>query len=329
MSLFALAHVVPTRVPMISSVSPAAKPVGQGTSTFGPVLVACDGAPAHDTIFTAARHAAEALAARVEVVGVCSPTVDVAAGAGILPPPVALDERRRLRFLADVERAVSIGGGDGSWPVEVRLGAPASTLAEHAAQQKASLLVMGLGRHSPLDRLFGTEVTLSTLRESRVPILAVGATFDAPRHVVVGTDFSACSIEAARLALKLIGETGRLTLIHVRPSLEQSTPDSQAWEAEYSRKLPPLFEDLRTKLDAPSGVHVETVTMRGDAPVALLAYVQQTGADMIAVGTQRHGLLERLIVGSVAARIMRTARCPVLAVPARALPIMPPPKAGD
>lgn len=306
---------------MVSSTSPAPSPVVEAPASTGPVLIACDGAPAHDTIFTAARHASEAFGAAVEVIGVCTPTVDVAAGVEIVAPPVALDERRRLTFLADVQRAVSVGGGDGSWPVDVRLGAPASTLAEHATQHSASLLVMGLGRHSPLDRLFGTEVTLSTLRESRVPILAVGATFDAPRHVVVGTDFSPCSIEAARLALRLLGETGRLTVIHVRPSLEQSTADSQAWDAEYSRTLPPLFEDLRNKLNAPNGVVVETVTMRGDAPVALLAYVQQTGADMVAVGTQRHGLIERLIVGSVAARIMRTARCPVLAVPARALPM--------
>lgn len=79
--------------------------------------------------------------------------------------------------------------------------------------------------------------------------------------------------------------------------------------------MPPLFEQVRRTLDAPDGVMVETVTVRGDPAPALLAFAQQARVDLVAVGTQRHTLLERLIVGSVATRILRTARCGVLAVP--------------
>jgi nucleotide-binding universal stress UspA family protein len=39
-------------------------------------------------------------------------------------------------------------------------------------------------------------------------------------------------------------------------------------------------------------------------------------AELLAVGTQRHGFLERLVVGSVATRVLRAARRGVLAVPA-------------
>jgi nucleotide-binding universal stress UspA family protein len=46
-----------------------------------------------------------------------------------------------------------------------------------------------------------------------------------------------------------------------------------------------------------------------------LSFAQQAQCDLIAVGTQRHSFLERLVVGSVATRVLRTARCGVLAVP--------------
>ncbi len=286
----------------------------------GAILVACDGAPAsHESLFTAAECAAAAFDGHIEVLGVCAPTPGVAAGMDVLPVPMELDEMRRVSMLDDVRRSVSIAAAEKpSWPAEVLIGQPARVLAAEAARRGASVLVMGIGRHNPLDRLFGTETTLATLRESSVPVLAVGSNFPlAPQQAVVGLDFSDASVEAARLALLLVGTQGRLTLVHVRPRFEHPSTDWQAWDAEYGRTLPPLFEKVRAQLDAPAGVQVETITVRGDPAPALLAFAQQENADLIAVGTQRHSFMERLVVGSVATRVLRTARCAVLAVPAR------------
>ncbi len=203
------------------------------------------------------------------------------------------------------------------WPVDVLTGAPARILASEASRRGAAMLVMGIGRHNPLDRLFGAETTLATLREATVPVLAVSAEYSScPRLAVVGLDFSNASVHAAELALRMVGPTGRLALVHVRPKFEHPSADWQAWDVEYGRTLPPLFEKVRTQLAAPEGVIVETVTLRGDPAPALLAYAQQANADVIAVGTQHHSLMERLMVGSVATRVLRTSRCAVLAVPA-------------
>jgi nucleotide-binding universal stress UspA family protein len=137
-----------------------------------------------------------------------------------------------------------------------------------------------------------------------------------PMHAVVGLDFSTASVQAARLAARLVAPKGRLTLLHVQPPFEHPSADWQAWDAEYSRTLPPLFDQVRTQLNPQDGVFVETVTVRGDPAASLLSMAQQTQCDLIAVGTQRHSVLERLIVGSVATRVLRSARCSVLAVPA-------------
>lgn len=282
--------------------------------------MACDGAAASgEALFNAGRLAAQAYEGVLEVVGVCEPMPGVVAGMDVLPIPAELDEARRATMLADLQRAVSIAAaGDPAWPISVLVGSPPRTLALEAERRGAVMLVMGIGRHNPLDRLFGTETTLATLRESRVPILAVGPHFGAPTHAIVGLDFSAASVQAAHLALRLLLPGGKLTLVHVRPRFEHPSADWQAWDAEYGRTLPPLFAQIQQQLDPPDGITVDTVTVRGDPAPALLAFAQQTNAELVAVGTQRHSLFERLVVGSVATRVLRTARCGVLAVPGKA-----------
>ncbi len=313
--------------PMTASVSPA--PAQPGASTVdrrGLVLVASDGtAVSHDALFGAARLAAAAFGSSIEILGVCEPITGVAGGMDVLPIPAELDESRRQTMRSDLRRSVSIAAtGDPAWPITVLTGSPARTLASEAALRDASLIVMGLGRHNPLDRLFGTETTLATLRESHVPVLAVGTNFPVtPQHAVVGLDFSAASVRAASMALQLLGDGGRLTLVHVRPRFEHPSSDWQTWDAEYGRTLPPLFEQVKETLDAPAGITVETVTVRGDPAPALIAFAQQSHADLVAVGTQRHSLFERLVVGSVATRVLRTARCGVLAVPQARDPVSP------
>jgi len=284
----------------------------------GPVLLACDGAPVCDTLLRAARIAADALAARIEVLGVCEPTpIAPAVGGGVFASP-ELDAMRRGIMLDDVQLALSIAStGDPEWTVEVRLGSPPDVLAQEAERRGASLLVMGIGRHNPLDRLLGTETTLATLRRARVPVLAVSRSFTpTPRRAVIGMDFSPASVRAAKLAMRLMGETGHLTLVHVRPSFDHPSAEWRAWDQEYGRTLSPLFDDTVTQLAAPTGAVVDTMTVRGEPATALLAYAQQVNADLIALGTQRHGVLDRLLVGSVATRVVRNARIATLVAPA-------------
>ena len=284
----------------------------------GPVLVACDGAPvSSEALFNAGRLAQRTFGGPLQVLGVCEPTPGVAAGMDVLPVPADLDEARRTSMVEDVRRTISISAaGDPAWPVDVQLGSPSRLLAAAAMHRHASVIVMGIGRRNPLDRLFGTETTLATLRESRVPVLAVGPDFPMqPIHAVVGLDFSIASVQAARLAARLVAPNGRLTLVHVRPRFEHPSVDWQAWDADYGRSLPPSFDQVRARLDPPEGVIVETVTVRGDPAASLLSFAQQAQCDLIAVGTQRHSFLERLVVGSVTTRVLRTARCGVLAVP--------------
>lgn len=304
--------------PAAAGTGPGSSPAVPRRRPAGPGIVACDGAPFADPLFNAARVAASSLEARIDVLGVCEPTpLAPAVGGGVIAAP-ELDAMRQHAMLDDVRRAVSIAStGDPDWQVDVLLGAPPEMLAREAERRGASLLVMGIGRHNPLDRLLGTETTLATLRRARVPVLAVGTAFTPfPRHAVIGMDFSPASLRAAKLAVRLVGESGRVTLVHVRPRFDHPSADWRAWDQEYGRTLTPLFADAVDQLDAPAGLTVETMTVRGDPAPALLAYAQQSGADLLAIGTQRHGVLDRLLVGSVATRVIRNTRIATLAAPA-------------
>jgi nucleotide-binding universal stress UspA family protein len=284
----------------------------------GPVLLASDGdADVGEALCAAARMASGALGAAVEVVSVCEPPPVVGAEVVEVPrPSLELEARRMALLRADVARTLSVSeSGDPSWPVTMLAGAPSRTLAAHAAARQAALLVMGLGRHSPLDRLFGRETTVATLRNTTVPVLAVGPSFPRhPSHAVVGVDFGEASTRAARLALRFLAPGGRLSLVHVAPRFARPVEGWEQWDAEYAGTLPRLFEALVARLAAPAGITVETVMLRGDPAATLLARVQQERAPLLAVGAERVGVVDRLLVGSVATSLLRTARSGVLVV---------------
>ncbi len=293
------------------------EPTSAARAPTGPILVACNGASCADGLFGAARVAAAALDARVEVIRVCEPTPLAPAFGGGMHAAPELDAMRKRLIFDEMRRMVSVEPmADSSWVVDVQLGAPAETLASAADARDARLMIMGIGRHNPLDRLLGTETTLATLRHVRVPIMAVGHGFSsAPQRAVVGMDFSPASMRAARIAMQLLGERGRMTLVHVRPRFDYPSEEWRAWDQEYARSLAPLFADAVAQLAAPRGVAVETATVRGDPAGALLAYAQQSGADLLALGTQRHGVIERLLIGSVATRVLRNTRIATIVAP--------------
>jgi len=66
---------------------------------------------------------------------------------------------------------------------------------------------------------------------------------------------------------------------------------------------------------AAPGVSIESVVSEGvNVPATILAHATSMSADLIAIGTQGHSGFERLVLGSVAERVLRKASCPVVTV---------------
>ena len=63
--------------------------------------------------------------------------------------------------------------------------------------------------------------------------------------------------------------------------------------------------------------NVSTHLAEGDVPVALLNYAEEWKADVIVMGTHSHSTLEKLIMGTVAEKVLEKTKIPVYFVPVK------------
>jgi nucleotide-binding universal stress UspA family protein len=144
-------------------------------------------------------------------------------------------------------------------------------------------------------------------------------------HIVVPTDFSATARDALRMACAMArGTAAKISLVHVIPDVWR-----QPWVAEAGIEMAgmqiEMEKDARTRLEALAGeeeirgLPVQPIVLIGTPHVELADYVETHAGDLLVVGTHGHGPVRRFLLGSVAERLIRMARCPVLAVPHESL----------
>lgn len=137
------------------------------------------------------------------------------------------------------------------------------------------------------------------------------------RRILYATDFSPYSNQAYFHALNLArGYNASLTIAYVRaPSAPfpyspeigvHAVVDSQDDEREYWREqleqIRPLDERIR----------IQHVLLEGDPAEEIVRFATETHIDMIVLGTHGRSGVERLVLGSVAESVLRSAPCSVL-----------------
>lgn len=142
--------------------------------------------------------------------------------------------------------------------------------------------------------------------------------------ILVPVDYSMHSREAMQTAARLArSHSGHIILVNVYESLEELFPEAYWLVApEHERKR---VAELQNKLAAAAKELVaagagdfETQLLRGATAEQIVRCARERGCDLIVLGSHgRHGL-GRVLLGSVAERVLRTAPCPVLVVKARA-----------
>ena len=143
----------------------------------------------------------------------------------------------------------------------------------------------------------------------------------AATHILLTTDFSDASEEAVTKAGEMARATGaKLTVLNVHhqaPAAPEAVipPDKQVTPAELDAEARQKLDDLRSTLlqgvESVSLVSLENVS----APLAICEYATQHGIDLIVIGTHGRTGMSRLLLGSVAEKVVRHASCPVLVVP--------------
>ncbi len=281
------------------------------------ILLATQGMQESDSAVRAAAQLAEVTHRPIAVIAVLEPPPLVAGEYGFVVPVEDVGEGRGDALLARVHKQIAdVVGRHAQWPVELRSGDPAATIARQAQSMDAAVIVMGLGHHQLMDRVFGSEATLHTLRAAHTPIFAVPQSYSAlPRRAIAAVDFSGAGMAAAHGALALFPSLTSVALVHVAPRWDLQPTAYAEWRAEYDSGVGPAFERVIRELDAPPSVTVTTVIREGKTTQELLKAAEEDGANLIIVGSKGLGFLDRMLVGSTATGIIRGAHCSVLAFP--------------
>jgi nucleotide-binding universal stress UspA family protein len=282
----------------------------------GPIVAGVGGADP-DSVLRAARVLAPASADGVIAVAVLAPLPVSVPGDTAWMIPSGYEEERYTDCLAQLNTQLeTFGGAATSWGRQVVHGAPAFALTNLARERHASMLIVGIGRHRPFDRILGGETALRVIQRAPCPVLVVHPSFEGPFHdVVIATDFSPASVAAARAAIPMLSPAATLHVVHAWEPSAATDPRHIAANEAYARALRESFRRFVDLLPVPDGVGVKTITREGQAVACVLDYAAAHHADLITAGRHGRSLLQRIMVGSHTTALVRAAERSLLVVP--------------
>ncbi len=140
------------------------------------------------------------------------------------------------------------------------------------------------------------------------------------KNILVPVDFSDNSKKILQAAVNLAGKLGaRLSFVFVVQSFDDYSgffvphmPIAQFQDDLVSGAEGKMESFLAENLDE-NFPHSRKVAV-GDVGEEIAAYAEEEKADMIIMGTHGYKGLERILFGSVAEQVVKTAPCPVLTI---------------
>jgi nucleotide-binding universal stress UspA family protein len=145
------------------------------------------------------------------------------------------------------------------------------------------------------------------------------------KRILVPTDFSAPADEALTYALDLASKLGaKVSLVHVFD--DPSGIHSGEYVPMPAEMRSEIVADLRRRLAEVAAKRGQSElspeVLVGPTAKSIVEAANDSQADLIVMGTRGRHAISRLLLGSVAERVVRTATCPVLTVrsPAGAAP---------
>lgn len=239
-----------------------------------------------------------------------------------------LARERAEGYMADLQKRLILSGCDVPISCHVEVGPVVEALDTHAREAGADLLVMTTHGWGPLRRAWLGSVADGLVRRTPCPILAVrprdGEELELEqrgfRHILVTLDGSAQSREIlpyARAAAFLFG--ARMTFLRVIPP---HFPLTSPFTSHTSHDLHGMDEEEKAARESlereaegfrSEGLDVLTATVAGvHAPDGILEYAGSNQIDLVAMATHGRGGVARLILGSVADKVIRGGNVPVL-----------------
>lgn len=198
-------------------------------------------------------------------------------------------------------------------------GAPVhERLVDYATDANVDLIVMGTSGHTGLDRVLLGSVSEQTLRMAPVPVMTFpeDATLEALETIVVPTDGSEVARAAASHAVDLAVTAD--AAVHAIIVIDVSVLHDGAGQEMVLEALSEVgraaVEDVVSMAEDAGVEDVATRIIQGQPSSTVVDYASEVDGSLIVVGTHGHRGLDRLLLGSVAERVIRTGETPVMGV---------------
>lgn len=136
-------------------------------------------------------------------------------------------------------------------------------------------------------------------------------------RVLLATDLSTASDRAADEAIRLAVDSGaQLVVLSVVDPRRLRLPGGR-----FLRRIDQERARIESGVTAladrarAAGAKATFLVWEGDPAEVIVSASEAEGVDVVILGSHRRGLLGRLVLGSMSARVSEQTRCPVLVVP--------------
>ncbi len=205
---------------------------------------------------------------------------------------------------------------------DVWMGDPSSQIRIAAKELDAGLIVMATHRETPVSRGVLGSVTDRVVRTSGVPVMAIHpdtlkaleSSDNAVRTIVLPLDGSDESERAIPVATELAQSANAdIVLLSAYGSgflgFFGSETTAKLHRVEFGTYLERIGDD-----QIPDGIKTSVVTVNGDADDAIRKTAAENEDSIIVLASHGSSGLKRMILGSVADKVIRTAERPVVVV---------------
>jgi nucleotide-binding universal stress UspA family protein len=201
-------------------------------------------------------------------------------------------------------------------------GPPWAQVIDELEKQPYDVCILGTRGRTGLSRVLLGSVAEKVVRHAPCSVLAVRPDGDIEpfHHALVPTDFSDSARHALDLAVTLVGPTGSITLLHVI-----EVPVAYAGEVEFpdfardvDKRSTEALEKELARIRSTTTIPINARTRTGYAGAQTLAALESDRTvDLVVMGSHGRTGIRRALIGSVAEKVVRHARCSVFVARSR------------
>ncbi len=217
---------------------------------------------------------------------------------------------------------IAVPGRTVDW--ELVRGRPADVLLDEARRTKADLVVLGSRGHGRLEALLLGSVPAEVVDHAPCPVLvARGPTLSRVVFAQDGSEHAAAAVdivagwpifrEVPTQVVSVVSLSGPLAS-GIAPTMMATAIETYAETLDVMESESRRLADETAQRFRAAGVPATAKIRRGETAVELVEEAREVGADLIVLGSRGVGGLSRLLLGSVARRVLVHAPCSVLIV---------------